>query len=432
LKPMHALILLTLLAVTPGEIQAVTADRARQAGEFPGNLVYFSTSHLDGEQRVAVGNTLKSRIAATSRQQIIEKCTPVQISETLYRVNLTNLDWDYRLFFPVVAKHPYYGSKYYIYHADWFVTQISDTTKSDAYYRLLLGKADPNRGDFLNLLGVNNDVTYHFGIITRSKSPLGPAVAGLRFVENRPTNQRTSFWTTRDSSVINAKSDPLEHLQNDFKHEAEEHIGNLPKQSLSTGERGALMAFFLSDAKGKRQEEAPPSIVTDHLGFRNQNAIRNVGSCIGCHATGYLPPGESELRTYITNGLNVYAKPKEVQEFIERFHLSDAGKQLTRDNEDLAIGLRLCNGLGGEENYEAFRATFDYYDADLTLETAAQEVHTTAATLRLAIAYANTTGQNLGARLPALVHNGVISRASWEDYGYKTALYALADWGKSK
>lgn len=429
---MFSTVALLLLCVTPAEVQAVSLDRAQQVGVEPGYLVYFSTSHLEGEQREAVAAALKHRVAATSPQQILEKCVPQQIGDTLYRLNLKEAQWDYRQFFHAVAKHPYYGSKQYIYHADWFVAQISDTTKSDAYYRLLLGKANPSRNDFLAFLGVNNDTTHHFGIITRSKSPIGPAVAGLRFVENRPTNQRGSFWTTRDSAEITPESDPLEHLTNDFKHEAEEHIGNLPKLSLSTGERGALMAFMLTNAKGERQEEAPPSIVTDHLSFRGQSAIRNVGSCLGCHATGYLPPGESELRTYIGNGLDVYAKPKEVQEFIERFHLSDAGKQLTRDNEDLATGLRLCNGLDGETDYEAFRSTMQYYDAELTLETAAQELHTTAAELRLAIAYANTTGQNLGARLPALVHGGTMSRASWEQYGYLTAAYAVQDWSRNK
>lgn len=47
------------------------------------------------------------------------------------------------------------------------------------------------------------------------------------------------------------------------------------------GSAGVPFAAWLNDAKGKRQEEAPPSIVTDHLGFRGQKAIRNWGSCVG-------------------------------------------------------------------------------------------------------------------------------------------------------
>lgn len=421
-----------VLAVLPSEVDAARADRAQLGGP-AGNYVYASVSHLEGEQRVKVVASLAERVAATSRQQVIERCVPVQVSETLYRLDLAQLQWDWRQFFAVVESYPnFYGRDHYVYHADWLVVQIGDTTVSDAYYRLLMGTPNPNRDDFVKLHGTNNDATFHFGIITRSESAIGPAVSGLRLVENRPTNTRGSMWGTRDSAKIDDKSDPLEHPENDFKHDAEEWIGMLPKVSLTTGDRAALMTFFLSDAKGKRQEEAPPNIVTDHLGFRGQSAIRNVGSCIGCHATGYLPPGDSELRQLIGNGLDLYATPKERAEKIERFHLSDAGKQLARDNEDILLGIRLVNGLSGEENAEAFRAVFDYYDSDLDLERCALEVHAPAKDLAQAIAYSNAKGINLGARVPALVHGGQISRASWEQSGYLKAALALEYWRKSQ
>jgi len=429
-----ALVTLIVVSVTPAEVALASADRARVEPDHSlhGQIVYFSTSHLEGEQRAACESALLFMVASASQQQVLERCTPSKISETLYRVDLRNVQWKWHHFFHVVKDHSYYGASQYLYRADQFIVDIGDTTEGDGYYRLLLDNANPSRDDYLKLHGTNNDATFHFGIITRSKSAIGPAVSGLRLVQNMPTNTRGSMWGTRDSAKIDDKSDPLEHPENDFEHQAEEWIGMLPKVSLTTGDRAALMTFFLSDAKGKRQEEAPPNIVTDHLGFRGQSAIRNVGSCIGCHATGYLPPGDSELRQLIGNGLDLYATPKERAEKIERFHLSDAGKQLARDNEDILQGIRLVNGLSGEENAEAFRAVFDYYDADLDLERCALETHATGKDLASAIAYSNAKGINLGARVPALVHGGQISRASWEQSGYLKAALALDYWRRSK
>lgn len=429
---MLATIAILCLCVTPAEVDAAAADRARIGG-YPGNLVYFSTSHLDGEQREKTEAALAFIVSSASPQPIIERCAPVKISDTLYRVDLESCQWKWQQFFRAVAKYPhYYGGAHYVYHADWFVTLLGDTTQSDAYYRLLLNNANPSRNDFLKAFGVNNDASVHFGVIVRSQAALGPSVAGIRLVENRPTNRRTSAWGTRDSAKIDDKSDPLEHPENNFKHDAEEWIVSIPKQSLTTGDRAALMAFFLSNAKGQRQEEAPPAIVTDHLGFRNQQAIRNVGSCIGCHANGYLEPGVSELRSLISKGLDLYATPKQRAEKIEAFHLSDAGKQIARDNEDVLLGIKLTNGLDGEANAEAFRGVFDYYDRDLSLSIAAMELHVPTEELQRALAYSSHVGYSLGGRLASLPHGGEISRAAWEQSGYAKASEALYLWRKSK
>jgi hypothetical protein len=427
---MIAFVAATLFAVLPAEVSQASVDRARLPASEAGYVIYFSTSHLEGEQRAKCEAAMAFTVASASRQQIVERCTPERIGDTLYRLDLRDAGWDWRQWFHVAKGYPYYGGKAYVYRADWLVVQLGDTTQSDAYYRLLYGRDKVDLADFLKVWGVNNDATYHFGVVTQSKHPLGPAVAGVRLVENRPTNTRGSAWGTRDSAVIDGKSDPLQHLDNSFKHDASEWLVAMPKQSLTTGERGALMAYFLADGKGNRQEEAPPAIVTDHLGFRGQHAIRNVGSCVGCHATGYLPPGVSELRSYIAKGVDVYATPKALQEQIERFHLSDSAKQLARDNEDFIAGVRMTSGLDGEANAEAFRATFAYYDADLSLAVAASELHATPDDLRLALAYASNGGVKLGVRLAGLPHEGTISRRTWEQFGYLTAYYALQDWNR--
>jgi hypothetical protein len=430
---MIAVMAALLMSVTSAEILAAQADRAQYAVPHDyGYVFYLSTSHLSGEAKIKTENAIKFSSATSSRQQIIEKCVPVEVADGLYRIDLRDMKWDWRLWHKVVAKYPYAYGLQSVYRADWLHVQLSDTTGSNAHYLLLYGRDDFNRNDFLKFWQVNNDITTHFGVICRSNDPSGPAVTGLRLVECRPTSLWGSAWGTRDSAVINKKSDPSENLQNNFQHDAEEWLIANPKQSTTTGKRGSLLAAWLNDAKGKRQEEAPPNIVTDHHGFRGQRAIRNWGSCVSCHAQGINDPGISELRTFIERGVLVDAKPKKVQEQIELYHLSDASKQIARDNEDFAAGVEMCNGLTGLENAEAFNAAIDLYDAELTLETAAAELHTDAKELRLALAYASNAGVNLGFRLSSLPHGGTITRAAWEQHGYYDAYRALSNWRTAK
>lgn len=428
-------IALLLLAVSPIDYDAALADRAQFPAAELGYFYYLTTSHLAGEQKAACDATLAFVVASSSQQQIIEKAMPALVQDGLYRIDLRDVKWDWRLWHKVIDRYPYREQPTklpLVIRGDWLITQLVDTTQSNAYYLLLYGRDDLNRDDFLQAWGVNNDAKTHFGIITRSKSPIGPAVSGIRLVENRPTKNRGTAWGTRDSAKIDADSDPLEHLDSKFRHQAEEWLVAMPKQSIATGRRGSLLAAWLNDAQGKRQEEAPPSIVTDHHGFRGQQAIRNWGSCVGCHASGINDPGVSELRQYIAAGVDVYATPKKLQEQIELFHLSDAAKQIARDNEDWAAGVAMCNGLSGAENAEAFAGTIEGYDRDVSLEVAAAELYTEAAELRLALAYASQNGLKLSARLSGLAHQKSISRAAWEEGGWYVAWTALQMWGKGK
>ncbi len=432
-------IAILLVCLTPAEYAAAEADRAQYPAADQPYIFYLTTSHLAGEHKAACEATTAFVVASSSRQAIVEKCVPAEVQDGLSRINLVDLKWDWRAWHKLLASYPYSrapgsGAVPLVVRADWLVVQLADTTGGTSYYELLYGSAKLDRDAFLKAWQANADPAHHFGVIVRSTSPIGPAVAGIRHVENRPTAQRGSAWMTRDSAKITAESDPLEHLDGKFKHDAEELIATIPKVSISTGERGALLAFLLANAKGERQEEAPPSIVTDHLGFRGQKAIRNFGSCIGCHATGFVDPGVSELRTYIKGnaaGVDVYATPKKLQEQIELFHLSDAGKQLRRDNEDFAIGVKLVNGLDGEANADAFRGTIEAYDREVSLEVAAAEHHVEPKELVLALGYYNQQGGKVGARLAGLADGMPMPRTRWEEIGgWYTAYVAVQAWEK--
>ena len=418
---------LLLLTVSPADLQAAREDRAQFPVVEHGYCYYLSTSHLTGEERAKTEAALAFTVAWSSSQPLVEKCVPTPVADGLYRIRLDDLKWDWRQWHQVLATYPYdHKHPPLVVRADWLILQLADDTESDAHYRLLYGREQINRDDFLKFWGVNNEQQAAFGLIIKSDKPNGPAVAGLRWIENRPTNNRGSAWGTRDSAKITKDSDPLEKPDGSFKHDAEEWLVSQPKQSITTGERGFLLASLLNNARGVKQNEAPANIVTDHHGFRGQYAIRNRGSCVSCHAAGIIPPGVSELRTYIADGVDLYATPKKLQEQLELFHFSDAGKQLERDNEDFNTATRLVNGLDGPTNAECFTAALASYDAEVTLERAAAELYTKPEELRLALAYASA-GVKLGARLAGLAHGKPLPRTAWEEH-YLTAAEALYAW----
>lgn len=434
---MYATIALLLLAVSPIDYDAAIADRAQFPVSEHGYLYYLSTSHLEGEQQSKCNAILAYVVASSSSQQVIEKATPVQLQNGLHRVDLRDLQWNWRAWIKLVNRYPYNdrpGTLPLVIRADWLITQLADTSQGTDLYSLLYGDEKINRDQFLKFWGVNTDRRSHFAIIAKGDQSLSPVVARVREVENADTNQRTSAWLTLDAAKLTRETDPLEHPSGGAKHDAEEYIVGMPKVSILTGDRGMLLAFFLSNAKGERQESAPPNIATDHTSWRRRGDIRNGagGSCIGCHTQGLLEPGISELRQYIKGndaGVDLYVAPKALQEQVELFRLSSSAKQIARDNEDFAAALKFTNGLDGRANSEAFRSTIDSYDNDVTLQLAARELNTQADELRLAIAYYNQSGGKISARLAGLLDGLPMPRTRWEDAdGWYTAYVALKAW----
>jgi hypothetical protein len=434
-------VVLTLLIVLAlsyrvfaSDLDVARADREQFPVASRGLIYYASTAAYPAELQAEAVAALRFTVAMSSRQTIAERCVPVAVSATCFRLSLAELQWDWREWHRVLASYPYAVSATVspitkqplplIVDAGWLIVQLSDASVSDAHYRLLYADAKIDRNKFLEFWGVNRQARSSFGIITESTAANGPSVAGLRQIDNYPTNERGSAWGTRDSAVIDAKSDPLEHLEGDFKHDAEEWLVAHPKLSSATGARGFLLAAILSDSKGVRVDSADNAVVTDHLGFRQRADIRTYGSCVGCHASGLNPPSNNRVRDLLVSGVAIYAK-KPINEKIEAFHLSDSGLQLRRDNEDYSAGVLMVTGLTGPECATSFRVSVDFYDRSVNLGQAARELGCEVLTLQHVLALASNRGYPLPARLAALAHAEAMPRSAWEGSNYRTAQFVL-------
>lgn len=421
--------LLTWLVVfaavaTADDTAAAFADRAKFPPEVQAGLRYISTDKaMTKEERLYQEISLKLLIPSATRQDNLDYCQPIQVGNTLWRIDLNALHWAEKDWLAFVAKYPYHPTGYFnplVIDAGWFLVHLSDQTESDAYLRFVFGRLPKNRDDALAIVAVGNQ--FPFGLI---EADSGVAVNKIRWIENRSI-ARGYVWGTRDFLNIDAAHDPLERPDGAFKHDGEEWIIGLPKFHPETGYRGALQVYFLSNGQGQLVAKAPIDLVEDHLTFRGVAEIRNPGSCIQCHSHKLNIPGPNEYKTTRDIGVEFKAIIP-LNEKIASFHLSDVTKELGRNNDDCGQVIKIVTGgVEAEEAVLAFSSAVGTYDTELNLERAAHWFGMEPKELSLAIAYANANKILIGTRFAALAEGKSIPRSTFEER-YQTVLHFVAN-----
>lgn len=368
-------------------------------------------------------------VASSTRQDNLAYCRPVQVTSTLWRIDLDWLKWSVADWNLLVAKYPYHPTGSLtstLVRADWLILQLTDQTESDAYLRFVFGRVPKNRDDALAILSVDAEPQFRFGLI---QGDSGVSVSGTRWIENRPIS-RGYAWGTRDSLALDSKSDPLEHPEGGFVHQGEEWICGLPKFDPATGYRGALQVYFLSNGQGSIVPRAPVDLVRDHREFRGFAEIRNPGSCIDCHDGGINPVGPNQLTELIASGVEAYADYANYQQ-VEAFHFSQLDKEVKRNNEDFQGAALLACGEPSAEASLYVKQVVESYDTPVDIEQAGAEVYLAPEELKRALALGSASGYSLGARLSALAHDGTVPREAFEE-NY-VAVRAIAEsWRQSQ
>jgi hypothetical protein len=423
---MGSLLIIAALCTMPlSEADAAWADRRAQPLQDQPYTYYLTTSALPEATRETWVNAAKFAVPSASRALVLDHQIPYHVPGTnLYRINLQSLQWGAKDWDKVLEKYPYSQFKHpLIVRMDWLVYVLADTRDFDAYYRLLYGgnSIPKSDSDFLKFWGVDpaQQTGQQFGWVeTRSQV----AKQESRYIE-RFNARGASLWRTKDVFKVERKSDPLERLFGDFKHDGRELIALVPKLSLSAGVRGGLQVYALANGDGKVVNEAPVRLVEDYQRTLGQAAIINNASCVTCHQGGMQSPTENGLKSLIVAGVELKTYDKAKQEAIEAFHLTDVGKQLARDSEDYAAAVNGCNGLTAPQNAINYKVALDDYIEPLTLERAAHEAYCTPEELRLSIAWASENYVVVGNRLAGLAHDRTVPRQTWEEDFKQVAVY---------
>lgn len=406
------------------DVQAALEDRATFPPPDAPYLYYVTTAASLPHEREALEASLKLVIASTSLQPVVERCVPHNVTPTLFRLDLRDLQWDWRIWHSVIKEYPYdVHNLPLVLRADWLLLNITDQHTNGNYTKLLLGTAPKTRDEWLGMLGVDPNPVYRFGLIEEDS---GVSKQRIRWIENRPIS-RGYAWGTRDVLEVNSTSDPLQHLAGDFKHDGEEWIVGIPKVSMKTGQRGTLQVYVLANGQGQLVDRAPVDLVEDKTEFRGNREIRVCGSCIQCHAQGLNDPTLNGLRQLITVGADVYSYPREQAESIEQFHLGDITKEMERNKEDYATIVQEVCRMRPEDVAFSFKLSTELYDLPVTQDRAAYELSTTPERLKLAIANYSAKYKETPARMVSLAHGLPIPRSTFEEQ-FLTIQSAVKDW----
>ncbi|HEY1377266.1 MAG TPA: hypothetical protein VGF55_10755, partial [Gemmataceae bacterium] len=283
---------------------------------------YFTLTHLHNNPAVSDDDlrwqraALAKAVNSLSWKPRIVVPRPLDKAETVFVVDVRELDWDRRRVWEEVSKHYPYGLKLDgqrddavrsvaaevyrlsgsdlpVLRADWFVA----TATRPPLYHTVLDLPD-TAAKLEKLLRV--DVTENF---QRDKlARAGFAKSGVssqnRLIE-RHEAAYGAYWKSFDfknnDGTGNLFQFPLGPVfkDNPFAAQAFQHAGGELIFHLPNG----LQGYLLVDAKGKRIDEGPTEIVSDTNKTSGTVAVVNGVSCMACHKHGMIREGfKDELR----------------------------------------------------------------------------------------------------------------------------------------
>lgn len=400
------------------DIGLMTADYAQKGSDV--NVRYLTIGSVPNKLLDKWASVIKYQVPSASRAYLIDRQVPRNIPGTrVFSINLASLQWGLEDWNKVLERYPYdYNDPkipLLMIRGDWLVHELADTRDSRAYYLLLYGeKAIPKTDtEFLTFWGVdaNQQLGQSFGWV-EVKSQV--SLQETRFIEHF-NGRAQSIWRTKDMFKVTLKSDPLETLNGDFKHDGRELIAQVAKISLKKKLRGCSQVYMLANGDGKAVNEAPVRLVEDHKRTLGQTAIVNNASCVVCHEKGMNLPSSNGFINSVEAGDQIYAYSQGKQEEIEEFHATDSGSRLLRNNEDFARFIAACNNLKPEVNARNYKDMLDDYRANLDLERAAGELYILPETLRQSLIYASKNKLAIGSRLVGLTRGETIRRTVWEE-----------------
>jgi serine/threonine-protein kinase len=404
---------------------------------------YFTLSHLHNNpsvrdedlrwQRAALAKAVNS----LSWKPRVVVPAAVDKEQTLFAIDLRDLDWDRRRVWEEVSRrYPYgltfdgrrdeevrsaalevyrlTGSDLPALRADWFVATV---TRPPLYHTIL---DLPDNADKLEKL-LRVDVAENF---RRDKlARAGFAKSGVssqnRLIE-RHEAAYGAYWKSFDFRTNDGTSNlfrfPLGPAvkDNQFTDQAFAHAGGELIFHLPNG----LQGYLLVDAKGKRIDEGPADIVSDTNKTSGTVAIVNGLSCMGCHKHGMIRDGfRDELRDGA--GVSGAARTK-----LLRLHPKpDQFAALMKEDEDRFVAaLDRSTGtflkLGADRGKdirdftdEPISRVVRAYNRDLTLPEVAAELGLPDAKRLASAVEDNDRLRQIG--LAPLTHGGVVKRDAW-------------------
>lgn len=350
---------------------------------------------------------------------------PIQISPTLWTIDIRDYRWTPESFEKVSQLDPYFREPWVdgqVYRAlqlesgnavlrmDWFIVHVSDVTKQvdlgrePLYYVLTYSgsKIPETIDDFRKFWGADIPAAQ------ANKTPTGTIVdhgqSGVSSHLRQIFRIRTIlgyYYETEDVNSLRDGDDYLDNLVPDVREK------NVITREAITSNRLRLQTYFLANKDGKRIEFGDNQVVTDYTDPLDKR-VKTAKSCIACHNIGLnIPP--NAVRELLDLGVSIKTYPKEFQNDLKRFYLGEFGTTILDDNILYERAVFAANGLTPAENSRLFREIIKWYESPLNIVQAALETGYTEEELSVKCA------TSIRGRILALTKGKNIPREAWEE-----------------
>lgn len=300
---------------------------------------------------------------------------PVQVTPTLYRVDLREFNWKAETWEELAKTDVYFctpwlgedvvklaaltGSSGPVLRADWFIAK----TSIEPFYSKFLGLGK-TVAEVQKLLGVHEaDVKEH------TLNAQGAVLQSIVALHNRQLERYPSimgyWWQSRDTNANVAKRNVLENLEQ-ITPDGGEYIFSLPN---------GLQGYYLSNGAGEQVAAVPEEIAVDSVTRFQSKTVTNARSCVVCHDNGLRPFADVISRMIRTSPATLIDPDKQRAIKLEELYLSDLQGKLAVDSANYAAAVKATNGLETHANAIAFERVVHWYiEGRVDAKTAAREL----------------------------------------------------------
>lgn len=369
-------------------------------------------------------------IHSVSYGNTVRPCEPVPHSNSLFWVDIRNYAWTIQAWENVISHEPYFKEPWIdsqlayqmrllggnsLCRADWFIVNISDTTKqvdldpkeTPLYYELLYSTVGipTTVDDFMGRWGVDKEKILSLQIL--SGSLIDEGESGISRHNRQLSRARTElgyYYETSDVKTSTGERDYLEVLEPGVFGRRFRDAG----EQITTNKVG-LQVYFLSDSKGNRVEFADATLVWDRTDTRDVR-VKTARSCVICHAEGLNLPKDGFKDILESGVVELHTYDYALQNALEAFYAGGIEQDIEDDRILYQRAVERVCGIDGPMLVRLFRHVLNKYESDINLEIAATECGISIEQFTKLVAEHTTSG-----RISSLFVGLGIPRQSWED-----------------
>ena len=379
---------------------------------------YFTLTHLynAGETTEALHayqRALSKLVNSLSWGREVIKPQPIDAEETLFYIDLRDYEWEIgtNRWTLIEAEYPYeiefnaltqtalrekltdlreaMDCEIPFIHVDWFLATAS---LPPLYNDILdLPETDRELEERLEVNVVENIRNAPRKRVWRAGFS-DSGVSNHNRVVERHISRYGAYWKSYDFAGSVGTQNIFTHPLS-FTHDGGEVIFNLPN---------GLQAYYLSDAGGRRLDEAPINIVRNPAA--SDPTVRNGLSCIGCHTEG-MKDFEDQVRGVVQKNPNPpFSKDRALQLYTDKATMAGL---LAEDTDRYKQALKATGDVfGGIEPVQRFHEAFQR-PVDAAYAAAAVGLETEAFLKRIR---ASANLKSLGV---LVLENGTMKRDTW-------------------